>query len=154
MKKYRSLLQEIRLKKLVVLALSLFVLSGTNSLAQGKSTEDLKQTDVISNALKKGGCDGFEGKWDGGSYGIMTLTQQGNQVNGTYEWKGTQSISGTVQGGVLTGTFEQPNYPEDKFKRGSIKFTLAKDGKSWSGTWTDRDGNYAGTWSGRCISND
>ncbi len=166
MKKNENLSVIWTTQKLVVAVLvSLLVLSGIGFAHQVRQLErDLEvgaeksrqnsaeQNDNSDASL--GGCQGFDGKWDGGSYGIMTLTQDGKNVTGTYEWKGTQSISGTVKGKVLSGKYYQPNYPEDRYKSGSIRFTLAADGNSWSGTWTDRDGNPAGTWSGKCISDE
>jgi len=182
MKKFRILYAALGTKKIsIALLLSFFVLSGTFARAQQTSRgllnpAEWSQSDLynfvegvaqvgtkdINEAYDRktnesnanlSGCKSFGGTWDGGSYGIMTLTQDGKRVSGTYEWKGTNYIRGTVRGRVLTGTYSQPTYPEDRYKKGNIKFTLAADGNSWSGTWTDKDGNNAGTWSGFCISN-
>ncbi len=175
MKKFENLTENMWMKKTVAAVLvSLFAFSGISFAQQATkrapkvanpSSGNLPEPVEISlqrgnsvaenhNAsVRLSGCQGFAGKWDGGSYGIMTLTQNGNSVSGSYEWKGTQSIGGTVRGSVLRGKYYQPNYPEDRYKSGSIKFMLAADGNSWSGTWTDRNGNHAGTWSGTCISN-
>lgn len=158
MKKNEKLAANVWTNKIVaVILMSLFAFSGSDFAGQ-EINNSLPVTIESSGAANKnanvalGGCQGFAGKWDGGSYGIMTLTQDGNSVSGSYEWKGTQSISGTVRGNTLRGKYYQPNYPEDRYKSGSVKFTLSADGNSWSGTWTDRNGNYAGTWSGTCIS--
>lgn len=58
----------------------------------------------------------------------LKLTQKGNLVEGTYNYmKGR--VSGTVKGQVFSGTWSQSDGD------GWFAFTLAADGKSFSGTW-------------------
>ena len=76
----------------------------------------------------------------------MTLSQSGSAVTGTYDHDGGR-IEGTFSGNTLTGRWsEAPSYagPMDA---GTITWTFAADGKSFSGTWT-YDGGGGGTWVG------
>ncbi len=82
--------------------------------------------------------------WTGGSNGTasMVLTQTGTTVTGNYDHK-SGTIHGTVTGPTLAGTWTQSG------DGGNFAFTLAADGKTWSGTWT---GHPGGTWKGSCAS--
>lgn len=94
----------------------------------------------------------WTGKWDTGHNGLMTLTQTGNSVTGVYEHEGGR-ITGIVSGNVFTGTWsEAPSYrpPDDA---GDMEFTLAADGKSFTGRWRyDSSGNWYTSWNGSLIS--
>lgn len=86
----------------------------------------------------------WTGRWDT-SYGILVLTQNGNQVTGTYP-DGT--LTGTVSGSVLTGTFVENND-----YTGSFTFTMSADGRSFTGTWHYSDETETRSWTGTRMSN-
>ncbi len=64
----------------------------------------------------------------------MSLTQSGTAVTGTYESaNGTASITGSVQGTKLSGTWSE-NDPSGAYN-GPFEFILSDDLNSFSGTW-------------------
>lgn len=71
----------------------------------------------------------------------MQLSQTGDHVNGTYNFKGGV-VDGTVRGNILSGTWTQTN------SNGVFSFSWSSDGKSFSGTWTGTDGS-TGPWTGQ-----
>lgn len=84
------------------------------------------------------------GNWSGPwktDFGAMTLSQNGNRVTGTYEFKGGR-IDGTISGNVLSGTWTQTN------GSGRFEFTLSADGRSFSGRWGGGQTLTGGTWNG------
>jgi hypothetical protein len=82
----------------------------------------------------------------------MTMTMIGNMVNGTY-YEGDGTISGTVTGNTLTGTWtETPTRlpPDDA---GDFVFTLSQDGHTFTGKWRyghsiDPLAEWDGSWDG------
>ena len=93
---------------------------------------------------------GWSGTWST-TYGMMHLTQIGNQVTGTYEHSNGH-IVGTVSGNVLTGTWsEGPTYmPPDN--AGDFQFTISSDGKTFSGGWRyGSSGSWTMNWNGTTI---
>jgi hypothetical protein len=74
----------------------------------------------------------FTGTWNT-TFGSMTLTQTGNQVTGTYVdcSNPAATISGTVAGSVLDGTWTEPCHNA----QGLIHFVLSADGSSFTGLW-------------------
>lgn len=82
----------------------------------------------------------WTGSWST-SYGVLNLTQNGDQVTGSYP-DGT--LTGTVSGNILSGTFAEVND-----YTGVFSFTMSGDGKSFTGTWhyagDAEDGNWSGT---------
>ena len=78
------------------------------------------------------------------NWGIMTLSQSGNKVSGTYEYQDGRII-GTVSGTTFTGTWsESPTYqPPDQ--AGDVILKLSNGGTALSGQW--RYG-FSGVWSG------
>jgi hypothetical protein len=69
--------------------------------------------------------------WLAGEQDIpMTLTQTGSAVAGTYEYS-DGTITGTVEGSTLTGTWTE-NKGDSK---GPVVFVIAADGKTFSGWW-------------------
>lgn len=86
----------------------------------------------------------FQGAWQS-SWGNLYLTQTGSSVSGTYDHDGGR-ITGTLSGDVLTYRWSQKSG-----RQGVGTFTLAGDGKSFSGPWsyTNADGSLGsgGTWS-------
>jgi hypothetical protein len=96
----------------------------------------------------------FAGTWDT-DYGAMTITMNGNAVNGIYYGDG--KVSGTVTGNTLTGTWSQsPTWlpPDDA---GDCTFTLSGDGNSFTGKWRyghsdDPQAAWDGEWTGTRTS--
>jgi hypothetical protein len=84
-------------------------------------------------------CTGFLGQWRT-TQGVIALSAdgKGHQTNGPM-W-----IAGTVSGNVLTGVWSQPN------ASGGLTLTLAADGQSFSGRWTQTTGQVGGVWNGVC----
>jgi hypothetical protein len=91
----------------------------------------------------------WSGTWST-TYGMMHLTQTGNQVTGTYDYNNGH-IVGTVSGNVLTGTWsEAPTYSLPNHA-GDIQFTISSDGKTFSGHWRyDSSGSWT-NWTGTTI---
>lgn len=84
------------------------------------------QTDANGNYV-------WTGKWDT-EYGVMTITQEGTNVTGTYS-REEGKIVGTVSGNVLSGTWSEiPTYlpPKDA---GDIEFVMSEDGLKFEGRW-------------------
>jgi hypothetical protein len=93
--------------------------------------------------------DYWSGTWST-TYGMMHLTQSGNQVTGTYDYN-SGHITGTVSGKVLTGTWsEAPTYSLPNHA-GEFQFTISSDGKTFSGGWRfDSSGSWT-SWTGTTI---
>lgn len=91
----------------------------------------------------------WTGTWST-TYGMMHLTQSGNQVSGTYDYNNGH-ITGTVSGNVLTGTWsEAPTYSLPNHA-GDVQFTISSDGKTFSGHWRyDSSGSWT-NWTGTTI---
>ena len=82
----------------------------------------------------------FQGEWRT-TIGLVTLTQRGDQVKGTYGHAGQFSIKGSVRGKVLT--FE---YQEGAILGDGV-FTLSDPGHAFTGTFQIRGGRK-GDWNG------
>jgi hypothetical protein len=86
----------------------------------------------------------WTGTWNT-SFGSMHLTQSGDRVTGTYAYcDGTATISGTVSGSTLEGTWTQPC----NSRNGRIDFVLATNGSSFTGTWGYGSAAPTNPWSG------
>ncbi len=85
------------------------------------------------------------------TYGMMTLTQTGNQVSGNYEHSNGH-ITGTVSGNVLTGTWsEAPTYTAPD-NAGDVQLTISPDGKTFTGGWRyGSSGSWTMNWNGTTI---
>lgn len=92
----------------------------------------------------------WSGTWST-TYGMMHLTQTGNQVTGTYTHDNGH-IVGTVSGNVLTGTWsEAPTYTAPA-NAGDFQFTISSDGKTFSGGWRyGSSGSWTMNWTGTTI---
>ena len=92
----------------------------------------------------------WTGSWKT-NFKTMRLQQSGSSVSGNYEWD-NGSITGTVSGNTLTGTWsETPSYrpPNDA---GDFEFTMAEDCNSFAGHWRyDSTGTW-NDWGGTRIS--
>jgi hypothetical protein len=79
-------------------------------------------------------------------YGAMSLTQTGNMVRGTYAvCGGSATISGTVSGGTLTGTWNEQMCGNGS---GALEFTMSGDGRSFTGKWARGSGVPTNPWNG------
>jgi hypothetical protein len=84
-------------------------------------------------------CPGgpWSGRW-GNPSGPVTLVQSGQTVNGSYPLDAVGrpggTLIGTVSGQNLSGSWRQPSGV------GTFSYTLASDGRSYSGTNTGADG--------------
>ena len=98
-------------------------------------------------------CGPFEGVWKDNYGCTMTFRRTGNSVSATYVFEGgSSSLSGTVSGNVLEGQYFQPSYGDPRYRQGRFRFTLAQDGRSWSGQYWDINGNlHSGGWNGTCV---
>lgn len=99
----------------------------------------------------------FTGTWDT-SYGKMTLTQSGNQVNGSYDYKGGSTIEGAIDAtsGMLHFKWQEPTIDGVPGRHGIGKFKLSSDGNSFIGDWNYilSDGKSIGNgggWSGKRV---
>lgn len=92
----------------------------------------------------------WSGTWST-TYGMMTLTQTGDQVSGTYEHSNGH-IVGTVSGDVLTGTWsEAPTYTAPD-NAGDVQLTISSDGKTFTGGWRyGSSGSWTMNWNGTTI---
>ncbi|MDP6447963.1 MAG: hypothetical protein QGG36_02280 [Pirellulaceae bacterium] len=71
----------------------------------------------------------FSGKWRT-SFGVMTLEQEGDRVDGYYVMQGVRClINGKVAGRTLTFKYREP------MTAGEGTFKLSDDGKSFAGRW-------------------
>ncbi len=85
-------------------------------------------------------------RWDT-TYGEMVLSFSGDRVTGEYE-SDDGRIEGTVSGRLMTGIWaEEPSYapPNDA---GQFEFTLAEDGRSFTGRWRYGSEGSWRLWSG------
>jgi hypothetical protein len=71
----------------------------------------------------------------------LVLKQSGGTVTGSY-YNGSASLTGTVQGNTLKGTFTEAS------GNGSFIFVLSDDGTGFTGSWGPQDGSKSGTWNG------
>jgi alkaline phosphatase D len=98
------------------------------------------------------GSTPWAGKWRSTNFGVMTLTQTGSVVRGSYTYKGGR-VSGTASGRMLRGTWTQLPTRRPPNNEGQFVFTLAANGKSWTSKWRyDSSGAWRTNWSGTRIS--
>ena len=91
------------------------------------------------------GTNHVSGTWKS-NFGLMTLTQDGSQVTGSYSHD-SGKIEGTLEGNVLRGSWsERPSYKPPK-DAGDFEFTFSEDGRKFSGTW--RYGSQKQSWDGK-----
>lgn len=93
-------------------------------------------------------CSGekVDGVWDT-SYGgdtALTLKSADGNVTGTYSGNTGHSgtVTGKLKGKVLAGRFDEGTV------KGTVNFTFANDGTSFTGIYTSDDGKIAGSWDG------
>jgi hypothetical protein len=89
----------------------------------------------------------FTGTWQT-PWGKVTLVHAGSKVSGAYSGKFTGSLDGQATDGVVTLTWIQTNG-----ERGKARLTLAKDGRSFTGTWGSRTSSTnGGAWNGKRLN--
>jgi hypothetical protein len=81
-----------------------------------------------SGSLQTANLSSFAGRWNSATHGIITFTQSGNRVSGTYSVPGGV-INATVQGRVLQGDFAN----NVGGFRGTVRLELAPDGRIFDG---------------------
>jgi len=89
----------------------------------------------------------WTGAWNT-NFNEMRLTQAGNSVTGDYDYDGG-TITGTVSGDTLTGTWSEVPPPSDA---GGFVFTMSPDCQSWSGTWGNGSDSGPASWQGTRAS--
>lgn len=87
---------------------------------------------------------GFDGLWNT-SFGLMRLSEDGDEVNGFYEVGGNSTITGRRTGNGLTFTYREPK------TRGRGRFELAADGLSFQGEWRARSEPNWRPWTGTRV---
>jgi hypothetical protein len=91
------------------------------------------------------GTGQLSGTWKT-SFGLMTLTQDGSHVTGSYPHD-SGKIQGTLEGNVLRGSWsESPSYKPPK-DAGDLEFVFSEDGRNFTGTW--RYGSQKQSWDGK-----
>jgi hypothetical protein len=94
-------------------------------------------------------CGDFSGVYDT-QYGLLRFVRTGDQVRGSYtteeQLKGT--LTGTVHGNVLVGQWKETGI------KGTLRFTLDHDGRSFTGTFAVDGDPQVNEWGGHCNDND
>jgi len=97
----------------------------------------------------------WNGRWDCGVWGIMTLTHSGEEVNGTYTYQGgiVTAVATGEDGRTLLGTWsEDPSHMPPK-DAGDIEFIMTEDSGSFTGHWRyDSSGSWQ-SWDGERLGN-
>jgi hypothetical protein len=120
-----------RVGALAGMAVVVLLLQGGSSSAQGPVT--------------------WSGEWRT-DYGQMTLTQSGSSVEGNYTHD-QGHLTGSVNGNVLSGTWDEAPTRAAPYDTGDFQFTLQADLKSFRGTWKNvGETDWRGGWSGTCVS--
>ncbi len=110
---------------------------GDNS---GSLTVALCASSAAGTTTAQGPCS-WAGVWNT-NWGVMTLSQNGNQVTGTYtHFEG--KLSGMVTGNVLSGRWDNVQNTTGKFQ-----FTMAADCNSFSGFYGYNEGTPGYPWNG------
>ncbi|MBM79806.1 MAG: hypothetical protein CMJ78_04345 [Planctomycetaceae bacterium] len=115
------------MKTLTLLASLLVVVLPT--FADDQPAKPTPAKDVVS----------FAGQWST-SYGVLTLTQNGVNVEGNYR---LGTVKGKVEGRVLILRYKEPG------ATGEAKFTIAKDRKSFTGVWRQDGTEEWLVWNGK-----
>jgi hypothetical protein len=86
-------------------------------------------------------------------WGEMQLSQDNEQVIGTYEYNNGQ-IEGTASGNILTGTWSKSLSYAEPNDLGSFEFTMSADQMSFTGNWKYASCDWNGDWDGTLIEPD
>ncbi|MBV1934061.1 MAG: hypothetical protein KUG59_05195 [Parvibaculaceae bacterium] len=94
-------------------------------------------------------CDGFTGRWQT-DVGVLHLMERGGSVTGTYrqnDYARAGFFIGQRRGAKVEGIWLS------ELGAGKTKLVLARNGRSFSGTWSAHlKTNRGGQWNGRCIT--
>jgi hypothetical protein len=87
----------------------------------------------------------FAGRWET-TFGPMTISQEGALVSGSYFFSGKRcTLQGKVVGARLDFTYQEPT------AKGESYFELARDGRTFRGTWREKGSNAGGEWTGKRV---
>lgn len=94
-------------------------------------------------------CNGFAGRWTT-DFGILVSSVANGALRGTYRREPTAKpgfLTGQVDGNEVHGSWSS------ELGGGGVHLTLAPDGRSFTGTWSDKPDSDRGTgaWSGTCT---
>lgn len=123
-----------------------YMLVATSSPEGGSKT--LAEVPLHVEAMPAG-CTGFTGRWNT-DVGVLHLMERGGSVTGTYrqnEYARAGFFIGKKQGATVEGIWLS------ELGAGKTKLVLARNGRSFSGTWSAHlKTNRGGQWNGRCIA--
>lgn len=123
-----------------------YMLVATSSPEGGSKT--LAEVPLHVEAMPAG-CTGFTGRWNT-DVGVLHLMERGGSVTGTYrqnEYARAGFFIGKKQGATVEGIWLS------ELGAGKTKLVLARNGRSFSGTWSAHlKTNRGGQWNGRCSA--
>jgi hypothetical protein len=96
---------------------------------------------TVAADAPKAAVPDFAGEWDS-TYGLLTITQSGKSVTGTYGGAGA-TIKGELTGAKLTFTYTEPT------AAGEGWFELAADAASFTGQWRENGAQAWAAWTGK-----
>jgi len=133
----------------LVLVLSMVLSTGCTASNPNARPDNLPQAKMPAGAT-------FTGTWYSTPeiLGRVYLTQQGEDVVGTYEHRSGQ-ICGKVVGGVLFFDWQEPGdgARARKARRGRGFFVMKPDGRTFEGEWgLDDEWRGGGPWSAEKVS--
>jgi alkaline phosphatase D len=132
---------------LVALVLGATAMAGGQSVIAAAKVGQVEKVFPLRSSARVGSTP-WVGKWRSTNFGVMTLTQTGSVVRGSYTYKGGK-VRGTASGRVLRGTWTQLPTRRPPNDEGQFVFTLAANGKSWTSRWRyDSSGAWRTNWSG------
>lgn len=95
----------------------------------------------------------WEGTWDT-DFSAMTLAGDSNGFAGTYDWD-----DGRIRGSLAdatsrlyVGTWDEAPSRAGPTDAGDVEFTLAADGRSFTGRWRYEGGSSWAGWNGTCVA--
>ncbi len=132
---------------LVALVLGATAMAGGQSVIAAAKVGQVEKVFPLRSSARVGSTP-WVGKWRSTNFGVMTLTQTGSVVRGSYTYKGGK-VHGTASGRVLRGTWTQLPTRRPPNDEGQFVFTLAANSKSWTSRWRyDSSGAWRTNWSG------
>lgn len=111
--------------------------------AVDKSGNESAPSKIVSTTPTAGYTTNWTGGWQS-DYGVITFNQTANVVKGIYSYGiMTGTLSGTVEGNTLTGT-----YYENELSYGEFVFTMSDNGLSFDGKSKISGGLNWSKWNG------
>ena len=101
---------------------------------QPTANTSVNQTNTTTTNTTSGS---WSGTWDT-DWGKLVLTQTGDKVTGTYDYYAGSSITGSISGNKLTGTFIEKKGTEEEAS-GLFEFIINDKGTEFEGRWGDSD---------------